>query len=128
MNEADTLSGRRMRGSLDMRAAAATDRADLLAIVAMRFGAVPADVRAWIEACDDLATLERLILVAANVPTWEVFLAELAAGNDEFKLVGGRFEPLSAVPAPAPDVAREHGATDHQPAIHLIPLPRRKEN
>jgi len=69
------------------------DREDLLAVLALRFGAVPESVQAHIAACDDTATLERLILVAANVPDWDSFLRELDAGPQAFKLVGASYEP-----------------------------------
>ncbi|HLZ21801.1 MAG TPA: hypothetical protein VKQ30_06745 [Ktedonobacterales bacterium] len=124
MNEQDPHSARREQES---QAAAETDRADLLAILNIRFGALPDMVRNQIEACRDLDRLERLILVAANVPTWQVFLDELASGSDEFKVVGARFDPLSSTPASASG-AVAHGESNPQPEKHLIQLSRRKEN
>ncbi|HEX6817676.1 MAG TPA: hypothetical protein VF120_04825 [Ktedonobacterales bacterium] len=78
------------------RAFLSGDREDLLAVLALRFGTVPASVQTRIAACDDAATLERLILVAANVPDWDTFLHELDAGSQAFKLVGASYEPNTA--------------------------------
>ncbi|HEX7057175.1 MAG TPA: hypothetical protein VF260_08280 [Bacilli bacterium] len=75
--------------------AMAIDREDLLAILEMRFGEVPEDVQNEIRAIQKLDALERLILVAANVPRWEVFLSELREGKDQFKIVGEMYNPLS---------------------------------
>lgn len=72
-----------------------TDKEDLLAILQMRFGEVPEEVRETIEQIDKLETLERFILVAANVPTWETFLQELKEGQDSFRLVGQMYDPLA---------------------------------
>jgi len=71
------------------------DREDLLAVIAMRFGEVPEAVRARINACNDGATLERWILVAANAPSWEVLIDELMAGQAAFRLVGQRYQPAA---------------------------------
>lgn len=72
-----------------------TDKEDLLAILTMRFGTVTEDVREEIERIDKLDVLERLILVAANVPTWETFVKELKEGKDSFKLIGQMYDPLA---------------------------------
>lgn len=69
------------------------DREDLLAVLALRFGAVPEAIQAYIAACDNAATLERWILVAANVPDWASFLNDLDAGPQAFRLVGANYEP-----------------------------------
>lgn len=69
------------------------DREDLLAVLTLRFGAVPEPVQARIATCDDATTLERLILVAANVPDWDAFLCDLSAGPQAFRLVGASYEP-----------------------------------
>ena len=131
------------RAALRVQAAAAVDREDLLAILTMRFGAVPASVREQIEACRDLETLERLVLVAANVPAWEVFLAELDGQGDDFKVVGARFDPLSASPSSShasgrpPDHGRppdaptsgERDGVALSPETYLIQIqPRSKEH
>lgn len=91
------------------------DREDLLTVLTMRFGAVPEPVRTRIAACHDTATLERLILVAANTPGWERFLSELEAGTAAFRLVGEALEPT----VHADDAVRD---ADHAP-----PGPSRKE-
>lgn len=70
-----------------------SDREDLLAVLTLRFGSVPESVQARIAACDDAATLERWILVAANVPDWVTFLHDLDAGPNAFRLVGASYEP-----------------------------------
>lgn len=72
-----------------------TDKADLLAILQMRFGQIPEEVRAEIEQIHELETMERFILVAANVPDWETFLQELEEGKDSFRLVGQMYDPLA---------------------------------
>ena len=123
------------RAAQRVRAAAAIDRDDLLAILTMRFGIVPSAVREQIEKCQDLETLERLVLVAANVPTWEVFLAELDGKGDDFKVVGARFDPLSASPAHTSRVGASggrpaaHDGVALSPETHLIQIqPRSKEH
>jgi hypothetical protein len=82
------------------------DREDLLAVLALRFGAVPESIQAYIAACDNGATLERWILVAANVPDWASFLNDLDAGPQAFKMVGANYEPnpTESGPSAAPDV------------------------
>jgi hypothetical protein len=70
------------------------DREDLLALLDIRFGNVPAEVVQAIERIDRTDTLQRLILVAANAASWSVFTEELAAGDDAFKLTGERFSPF----------------------------------
>lgn len=71
------------------------DRRDLLAVLDMRFGTVPDDIRNEIEAIQKTETLERLILAAANVPDWEGFISELKEGQGAFKLTGELYDPLS---------------------------------
>ncbi len=70
-----------------------SDREDLLAVLTLRFGPVPDAVQERIAACDNPATLERLILVAANVHDWDSFLSDLDAGPQAFKMVGASYEP-----------------------------------
>jgi hypothetical protein len=69
------------------------DRKDLLALLRMRFETIPPEVVAQIDRIDQLDTLQRLILVAANAADWQVFLEELQAGNQAFKIAGERFNP-----------------------------------
>jgi hypothetical protein len=71
-----------------------TDKEDLLNLLAMRFGPVPGDVRAQIEAMTDGNAVERLILVAANVPAWETFVAELKESQRAFRIVGSQYQPF----------------------------------
>ncbi len=70
-----------------------SDREDLLAVLMLRFGPVPEAVQERIARCGDAVTLERLILVAANVPDWDSFQCDLDAGPQAFKLVGASYEP-----------------------------------
>lgn len=120
------------RAARPVQTAAAVDREDLQAILTMRFGVVPPAVREHIEACHDLETLERLVLVAANVPTWEVFLAELSSASDDFKVVGERFDPLSpsssSSSTPSSSSDAPHQGSDQRPTTYLIQLQRRKEH
>lgn len=81
------MSGEQQRAMLE------SDREDLLAVLTLRFGVVPEPVRARIAACNNPATLERWILVAANVPDWGAFLNDLDAGPNAFKMVGASYEP-----------------------------------
>lgn len=82
------------------------DREDLLAVIAMRFGTVPEAVRERITACRESATLQRWLLVAVNASRWEVLLEELAAGQQAFRLIGPRYQPV-AVAAPSAAVSRQ---------------------
>lgn len=75
------------------RAVLACDRDDLLAVLTLRFGSVPDSVQSHIAACDNAATLERWILVAANVPDWVSFLNDFYAGPNAFKMIGASYEP-----------------------------------
>ncbi|MFD1848512.1 hypothetical protein [Oceanobacillus bengalensis] len=73
------------------------DREDLLHVLKLRFGDIAPGIVDSIYKIDDLDALERLILVAANAPTLTVFLEELEAGNDSFKIVGERFNPIDSI-------------------------------
>lgn len=75
------------------RALLAADRDDLLEVLTIRFGAVPEALRARIAVCNNSSTLERWILVAANVPDWATFLKDFDAGPNAFKMVGANYEP-----------------------------------
>lgn len=70
------------------------DREDLIALLRIRFGSPPPKVIEVIYEIDQLDTLERLILTAANAPRFGIFLEELQAGNDSFKILGERFNPI----------------------------------
>lgn len=82
------------------------DREDLLAVIAMRFGAVPEAVRERIMACQESSTVQRWLLVAANASGWEILLEELAAGTEAFRLIGPRYQPV-ATAAPSTAVPRQ---------------------
>ncbi|WP_164668822.1 hypothetical protein [Virgibacillus doumboii] len=70
------------------------DREDLLALLKMRFGEVPPKIVESIYAIEQYDTLERLIIVASNVPSLKVFIEELEAGSGSFKILGERFNPI----------------------------------
>lgn len=70
------------------------DREDLLSIIRMRFGDVDAELVESIYEIKQLDTIERLILVAANAPSYKVFVEELQQ-EDGFRIVGERFNPIS---------------------------------
>ncbi|HET7580213.1 MAG TPA: hypothetical protein VFK33_13125 [Bacillales bacterium] len=72
------------------------DRQDLMAVLDMRFGTIPDEVRNEIEAIQKMETLERLILAAANVPDLKGFVSELKEGRGAFKLTGHLYDPLSS--------------------------------
>ncbi len=71
------------------------DKEDLIGVLTLRFGGVPKDIEEAIRTITDGPQLERLILVAANVPTFERFVEELGEGNRAFRMVGDGFNPLS---------------------------------
>lgn len=71
------------------------DKEDLIALIRMRFQSVPSQVIEKIYSIDKSDTLERLILVAANAQTFEIFLEELDEGDGAFKIIGERFNPVS---------------------------------
>lgn len=71
------------------------DREDLISILRMRFGEIPAKMIDAIYTLDELDTIDRLILVAANAPSYEVFQEEMSADKDSFRIVGERFNPIS---------------------------------
>jgi hypothetical protein len=83
------------------------DREDLLAVIAMRFGAVPETVRERILACQESTTVQRWLLVAANAASWDVLLEDLAAGTQAFRLIGPRYQPV-ATDTPSAAVPRQH--------------------
>ncbi|QQE81160.1 hypothetical protein GI364_06680 [Alicyclobacillus sp. SO9] len=72
-----------------------TDKEDLLAIFELRFGGMPESVKKSIHAIDDGTKLERLVLVAANVPVLSKFMEELGQGTEAFRIVGEDYNPLS---------------------------------
>ena len=68
------------------------DRCDLLALLDMRFGAVPQEVLAAIAAIEDVSQIDHLILVAANAASWADFIREVREPG--FRIVGQGFDPL----------------------------------
>ncbi len=75
----------------------AIDRADLLAVLELRFNTVPERIQKQIAGIEDAAVLERLILVAANAESRNVFVEELQAGATVFRMIGEQFNPLGQV-------------------------------
>ncbi|WML39965.1 hypothetical protein RCG19_22830 [Neobacillus sp. OS1-2] len=73
------------------------DREDLIAVLRMRFGEISGDMIQHIYEIDDMNTLQRLILAAANAASWNVFLEELQSGEYSFKILGEEFNPLSEI-------------------------------
>ena len=73
------------------------DREDLIAVLRMRFGAISGAMIQGIYEIDDMNTLQRLILAAANAPNWQIFLEEFQSGNDSFRLLGEEFNPLADI-------------------------------
>lgn len=73
------------------------DREDLIAVLRIRFGDLPADIIEQIYEINEYSTLQRLILAAANASDWNVFLDELRAGEDSIRIVGERFNPLGQI-------------------------------
>jgi hypothetical protein len=70
------------------------DREDLIALLQMRFGAIPGEMVEDIYSINDMNVLQRLILSAANSANWHVFLEEFHSGQKSFRLVGENFNPL----------------------------------
>ncbi|MCL4481000.1 MAG: hypothetical protein M1113_05910 [Candidatus Thermoplasmatota archaeon] len=70
-----------------------SDVEDLLYLLEGRFGSIDSSVRQMIKDISDFSTLNRLILVAANVSSYRDFLQELE-NKDSFKIAGDRFNPL----------------------------------
>lgn len=71
------------------------DQEDLLALLDMRFGAVPAPIHDQIRRISELDRLQRLIIAACNAADWSIFVEELEAGEGSFKLTGERFNPMA---------------------------------
>ncbi|MBW3496759.1 hypothetical protein [Bacillus sp. FDAARGOS_1420] len=70
------------------------DREDLIAVLRMRFGEISGEIIEKIYDINDMNSLQRLILAAANAMNWNVFLEELQAGKDSFRLLGEDFNPM----------------------------------
>ncbi|WP_174613532.1 hypothetical protein [Virgibacillus ihumii] len=72
------------------------DREDLLAILKMRFGEIPPGIIQAIYDIKEYDAIERLILVASNVPSFEIFIEELEEGSGSFRILGDRFNPIQS--------------------------------
>jgi hypothetical protein len=73
------------------------DREDLIALLQIRFGSIPGEIIEKIYFINDMNSLQRLILSAANAPNWDVFLEEFHADGNSYRLVGENFNPLRDV-------------------------------
>lgn len=73
------------------------DREDLLVILQMRYGFIPEEIGKTVGGITDLNRLQRLIQVAANAPTFEIFIEELAEKEESFRLTGERFSPMHTI-------------------------------
>lgn len=71
------------------------DRQDLLEILQMRFGQLPPELEEQLYMIEDYETIDRFILVAANVPTLSLFIEEMNQDKRSFKIVGERFDPIA---------------------------------
>ncbi|MBP1933566.1 hypothetical protein [Ammoniphilus resinae] len=80
--------------SFEKDAMLVNDREDLIAVLRMRFGDIPGEMIEEIYQIDDMNTLQRLILAAANAVSWSVFKEEMQAGNESFRLLGEGFNPI----------------------------------
>ncbi|WML44413.1 hypothetical protein [Neobacillus sp. PS3-40] len=70
------------------------DREDLIALLRMRFGTISPEVIDSIYKISQLDTIERLILVAANAGNLRIFLEEMQEGEDSFRILGDRYNPI----------------------------------
>ena len=70
------------------------DREDLIAVLQMRFRTIPGDMIEQIYEIDDMNTLQRLILSAANAANWDIFLEDFHTGRESFRLLGESFNPI----------------------------------
>lgn len=71
------------------------DREDLISVLRMRFGDIHPTLVEKVYELKDVNTIERLILVAANSPSLQVFLEELEEEGG-FRIVGDRFNPIGS--------------------------------
>ncbi|WP_040204600.1 hypothetical protein [Neobacillus jeddahensis] len=80
--------------SFESDALLVNDREDLIAILQMRFGSIPGEMIEDIYSIEDMNSLQRLILSAANAANWNVFLEEFHSGETSYRLLGENFNPL----------------------------------
>ncbi|HHQ2899415.1 TPA: hypothetical protein ACSPOR_004638 [Bacillus cereus] len=79
--------------SFETDAMLVNDREDLIAVLRMRFGDISGGIIEKIYDINDMNSLQRLILAAANAMNWNVFLEELEASEYSFRLLGEKFNP-----------------------------------
>ena len=72
------------------------DRADLVALVKMRFGTVSSDVMAAMASIDDVSAIDHLILVAANAAQWQDFI--MALRQQQFRMIDQGSNSRSQIP------------------------------
>lgn len=70
------------------------DREDLISVLRMRFGDINPGIIERIYELNELDSIERLILVAANAPSLKIFLEELEEDSESFRIIGERFNPI----------------------------------
>ncbi|EEM58308.1 MULTISPECIES: hypothetical protein [Bacillus cereus group] len=80
--------------SFETDAMLVNDREDLIAVLRMRFGEISGGIIEKIYDINDMNSLQRLILAAANAMNWNVFLEELQASEYSFRLLGEEFNPV----------------------------------
>lgn len=73
------------------------DREDLIAVLQMRFGNISGELIEKIYEIDDMNSLQRLILAAANASSWNVFMEDFQDGVGSFRLLGEDFNPLGVI-------------------------------
>lgn len=83
--------------SFENEAMLVDDREDLIAVLQMRFGNISGEIIEKIYEIDDMNSLQRLILAAANATTWNVFLEDFQSGVGSYRLLGEDFNPLGAM-------------------------------
>jgi hypothetical protein len=72
----------------------AIDREDLITVLKMRFGMITGEMIEKIYEIDNMNTLQRLILAAANAANWKIFLEEFHSEEESFRLLGENFNPI----------------------------------
>ncbi|MED2777856.1 hypothetical protein P4278_28560 [Bacillus thuringiensis] len=79
--------------SFETDAMLVNDREDLIAVLRMRFGDISGGIIEKIYDINDMNSLQRLILAAANAMNWNVFLEEVEASEYSLRLLGEKFNP-----------------------------------
>jgi hypothetical protein len=73
------------------------DREDLIEVLRLRFVFVPPEVISEIYEIKEMNEIERLILAAANVPTWDLFMKDFSNRKGAFRIAGDQYNPLQKV-------------------------------